>query len=94
MQTIENQKDTGITITLDEKHFVNCHFTNCKLIYSGGDYAWTDTKFESCQVTLAGAAQRTANLLGNFGMMKPPDVPPDVPFDPTKRNPKPPSGVN
>jgi len=91
MQVIENKTDTGITVTVDDKHFVNCHFTNCKLLYSGGDYAWTDTKFENCQVTLTGAAQRTANLLGSLGVIQ---KPPDEPFNPTKRNPKPTSGVN
>jgi hypothetical protein len=69
MQTIENEIASGLTVTLDEKHFINCHFTNCRLVYTGGDYAWTDTTFEGCQVALAGAAQRTANLLGTFGAL-------------------------
>ena len=70
MQVIENKQDSGITVAIDDKHFVNCRFKNCKLIYSGGDYAWTETTFENCEVTLAGAAQRTLNLLGSFGMVK------------------------
>jgi hypothetical protein len=75
MQTIENQVSSGKTITLDEKHFINCRFTDCKLVYSGGDYGWTDTTFENCQVTLAGAAQRTATLLGSFGALGPGGAP-------------------
>jgi hypothetical protein len=43
MQIIENEVVSDKTITIDEKHFVNCKYKNCVVIYSGGDYAWTDT---------------------------------------------------
>ena len=69
MQTVENQTATGATITLDDKHYVNCQFTNCRLIYSGGDYVLTETKLENCQFTLAGAAQRTVGLLAMMGAL-------------------------
>ena len=72
MEMIENQLVNNKTITLDEKHFVNCVYTNCTVLYSGGDWAWTNTRFENCQFTFSGAAQRTANLLGNIGVIKPP----------------------
>ncbi len=71
MEVIENKSETGVTITIDEKHFVNCRYENCTVIYNGGDYAWTNTTFKNCQITLAGAAQRTATLLGNFGLIPP-----------------------
>ena len=71
MKTIENEVNTGATITLDDKHFINCRFTNCKLIYSGGDWSMTETKVENCQVTLAGAAQKTANFLAFLNAMNP-----------------------
>jgi len=74
MQTIENQNDTGVTMTLDDKNFINCRFKNCTLLYSGGDYAWTNTTFENCPINLAGSAQRTLNLLANFGLLKPGQV--------------------
>jgi len=71
VQTIENKDDSGVIVTLDDKHFVNCRFKNCTLTYSGGDYAWTNTTFENCPITFSGSAQRTFNLLGTFGIVKP-----------------------
>ena len=71
MQAVENQTTSGVTISLDDKPFINCRFTNCTLIYSGGDYAWTNTNFDNCPLQLSGAAQRTATLLGNFGALNP-----------------------
>lgn len=77
MEIIENKTDTGIVVSLDDKHFVNCIYKNCTVIYGGGEYALTNTKFENCQISLQGAAQRTAGLLQNFGALKP--MPPQVP---------------
>jgi len=71
MQIVQDEVVSGKTVTIDEKHFVNCRYKNCTVIYSGGDYGWTNTTFENCQMTLAGAAQRTAALLGNFGLIPP-----------------------
>lgn len=71
MEIIDNKNESGITVSLDDKHFVNCTYTSCTLIYSGGEYAWVDTKFVNCKITLAGAAQRTAALLGNMGVIPP-----------------------
>jgi hypothetical protein len=71
MQTVENQTLAGATITLDDKHYVNCQLTSCRLVYSGGDFVLTETKIENCQVMLAGAAQRTAGLLAVMGALKP-----------------------
>lgn len=71
MELIENQEVSGKTIAIDEKHFVNCKYKNCTLIYSGGDFSWVNTTFEACQISLAGSAQRTANFLGSFGIIPP-----------------------
>jgi hypothetical protein len=76
MQLIENETVVGKTITIDEKHLINCMYKNCVVIYSGGDYALTNTTFDNCQITLSGAAQRTANLLGNFGVIPPTGIAP------------------
>jgi len=72
MQVVENEVVLGKTITVDEKHFVNCRYKNCTIIYSGGDFGWTNTTFEGCALTLAGSAQKTVNLLTLFGVIKPP----------------------
>jgi hypothetical protein len=71
MQTIENQQEVGSVIHLDGKMFINCAYTNCKIVYSGGDYGWERTTFTNCEVSLAGAARRTMDLLTHFGIFKP-----------------------
>jgi hypothetical protein len=82
--TIENATSAGETITLDEKHFVNCHLKNCTLFYSGGDFLLTNTTLENCPVNLSGPAQRTVALLLTMGVLKPGAVPgiPSVPGNP------------
>jgi hypothetical protein len=72
MQLIEDKTTSGETVALDGKHFVNCRYKNCKLLYDGGDCTWTDTTFEQCQLVLSGSAQKTAAFLGSFGILKPP----------------------
>lgn len=71
MQLIENEVLSGKTFTIDEKHFVNCRYTDCTVVYSSGDYAWNDTTFQNCKLNLAGSAQRTVTLLGTFGVLPP-----------------------
>jgi hypothetical protein len=68
MQIIENKHDIRITIAVDDKHFVNCHFTDCTLIYAGGDFGWTDTRFDRCNLQFAGAAGKTLAFLQQFGI--------------------------
>jgi len=69
MQVVENQVVSGKTITIDEKSFVNCRYQDCTLLYGGGDYAWAQTTFENCRLTLTGPAQRTVSLLGSVGVL-------------------------
>ena len=71
MQIVEKEVASGQNINLDDKHFMNCRFKECKLTYSGGDFMSTETAFENCQILLAGAAQRTAVLLTGFGVIAP-----------------------
>ena len=68
MQVVENKNETGTTIVIDDKNFINCRFTKCTLHYSGGDFAWTDTHFENCPVKLSGAAERTSSLMYWLGI--------------------------
>ena len=73
MQVLENWTPKGITVYMDDKRFVKCVLTECKLIYGGGDVMWENTQFINCQITFDGAAQRTIAYLQNFGLMKKPD---------------------
>ena len=70
MTTVENVKQSGGVVHLDDKIFVNCNYTNCQIIFSGGDFAWRNTAFNNCQLTLEGPALRTANLLGHFQLIR------------------------
>jgi len=71
MQTVENEQKTGAVIHLDNKLFLNCSYTKCQIIFTGGDFAWRNTTFTDCQLTLEGPSLRTANLLGQFGLLRP-----------------------
>src|SRR5690242_10516470 len=86
MELVKNQIVSGETIVLDEKYFVGCEYSECKLIYSGGEVQWTESKFDRCQVVLSGPAQRTANLLASLGAIPPSgsNLPPGVIPSPKK----------
>lgn len=71
MQTVENQSKTSEIVHVDGKMFINCVFTRCQMIYSGGDFAWANTVFNECQVTLEGPAKRTAEFLSHFNLFRP-----------------------
>ena len=76
MEVIENKDSNRETIVLDDKFFVNCHFTNCNLMYSGGEMLSKDSRFDNCPLQFSGAASRTVNLLTTFGVLKPGMPPP------------------
>src|SRR5689334_4975285 len=63
MQVLENWKPKGVTVYMDDKRFLNCVLTECKLVYGGGDVTWENTQFVNCQLTFDGAAQRTVAYL-------------------------------
>jgi hypothetical protein len=78
MEMVQNETFNRKTIVMDDKHFISCTAVECKLIYSGGESEATDSKFERCQVQLAGAAQRTAVLLTSIGVLPPPPGNPNL----------------
>ena len=73
MQIIEKEVVDGKTLVLDDKHLVGCKYTNCNILYSGADFALTDSSLVNCQITLSGAAQKTAAFLAMFGFGPPKD---------------------
>jgi hypothetical protein len=73
MQVVENWQPKAVTVYMDDKRFLNCVLTECKLIYGGGDVTWENTQFVNCQLVFDGAAQRTVAYLQNFGLMRPPE---------------------
>jgi hypothetical protein len=64
-QTIEND-----TVDIDDTYLVNCKLKNCELFYSGKEFAWKNTQFDSCPVRLLGAARNTQSLLRSLGLLK------------------------
>jgi hypothetical protein len=69
MQVTANQNITGSVVQMDGHHFENCSVTNCVLVYSGGDFSWTNCQFANCQIRLIGSAQRAIQFLQFFGML-------------------------
>lgn len=67
MKYVHDRKESGTVVILDDHHFVNCEFTDCQVLYAGGDFAWANTRFVNCNIGLNGPAARTQNLLGFFG---------------------------
>lgn len=82
MQMIENKELNSETIVLDEKHFVNCLIKESTLIYSGGDFGSTNTKFDRCRIQFSGSAGKTLAMLTMFGFKLPPGLvqPPSGPL--------------
>lgn len=66
---------SGIVITservrLDEKHFVDCTFESCELIYSGGPVVFERTGFTGCHYKLLECAGRAFELLKMLGLIQ------------------------
>ncbi len=55
---------------IDGKHFHNCRYTKCTLIYEGGEWAATNTAFDQCQITFSGPAARTLALMAQIGIIR------------------------
>jgi len=80
MQIIENQAFTDQVVSIDDKSFINCTFTRCTLLYSGGEINWYDTHWINCTFSFSGPAARTADLLRLFGQS--PATPTSIEFGP------------
>lgn len=59
MTPIEDQAFENQTLIMDGKLFLRCRFENCSLIYTGGEFGWTDCHFGVNVFHLKGAAQKT-----------------------------------
>ncbi len=70
MQTIQDQNAEGIAIAMDDKFFLRCHYTNCVLIFGGGECEWLESSFTNCRIATIGPAKRFIKLLQSFGFAK------------------------
>lgn len=67
MKIVTGLNEKGTTVIVDETSMIDCKFEGCTLIYCGGDFAWINSSFVNCTLSLQGAAARTQNLLHGFG---------------------------
>ena len=79
MELIDSEVLEGKAVVLDGKHFHNCRYTKCTLIYEGGEWAQTNTTFDQCNLSFSGAAARTMNVMAQFGMLRAIPIPPQTP---------------
>jgi hypothetical protein len=71
MQIIRDKEESGTMLILDDTNFVNCRFKNCTIMYHGGDFAFTNSIFDNCEIVLQGPAARTHLFMQTFGWKKP-----------------------
>jgi hypothetical protein len=68
------------TVPTDKKHFRDCGFRNCTLLYSGDPVIFESCRFHECRFEFSGAAGRTVQFLDCFGLL--PGQTPDHSADP------------
>lgn len=56
-------------VTADGKHFCECTFRNCTLLYGGSPVAFESCQFHDCRFEFSGAAGRTVQFLECFGLL-------------------------
>lgn len=66
MKTIKNTYYKKDRVTVDDTWYEGCTFDNCILVYSGGAFGHSNTKFNDCKVQLIGAATNTVQFLQTF----------------------------
>jgi len=70
MDAIENKTfGPGTIVFMDNKHFIRCRFSNCMIIYGGGEWGWTECNFESAQISFTGTAQRVISFAQSLGVI-------------------------
>ena len=69
MKLIANEEIKAQVVQIDNHHFENCTIVQSVLVFSGGDFSWTNCRFANCQIRFTGAAQRTIQFLRHFGMV-------------------------
>jgi hypothetical protein len=70
MELVKDQVVTGATIFVDGKYFLHCVYTDCMLIYCGGDVAWSNTVFNACRCEFHGLALRATEFLQMIGLLE------------------------
>ncbi len=61
----------GKIIHVDGHFFENCQFTDCMLVYGGGEYGFKSTKFPGCKFDFTGPAHGTMMYAKIMGLLLP-----------------------
>jgi len=70
MDQVIEKTFSGGNENLDGKNYQRCTFTNCTLIYAGGQLPVMETcRFDGCRWQFDGAANRTLEFLGGLCRM-------------------------
>ena len=69
MEIIEGENFVDECVILDDKHFVDCTFTNCMLEYHGNDVMFENVQMNRCRHVFFGRARQTLHYLQGVGLM-------------------------
>jgi hypothetical protein len=70
LQLMVSKRDfEGEVVSTDAKHFRDCGFRNCTLLYGGAPVTFESCRFHDCRFSFSGAAGRTVQFLDCFGIM-------------------------
>jgi len=70
MEIIENKRQNGGRVLIDNHHFIDCVFTDCDLFYGGDLFIVEGTFYGGDLFHLLNGAHRTAGFLRMFGLVK------------------------
>src|ERR1700760_2167640 len=70
LQLMVSKRDfEGEMVSADAKHFRDCGFNNCTLLYSGAPVTFESCRFHDCKFRFSGAAGRTVQFLDCFSVL-------------------------
>jgi hypothetical protein len=70
LQVIVSKRDfESELVSMDAKHFRDCGFQNCTLVYSGSPVTFESCRFHDCKFRFFGAAGRTVQFLDCFSIL-------------------------
>lgn len=71
METIVGKSFKNQTVVMDDKNYVQCTFTQCEIVYTGGDFSWVNAQFQDCKITITGNAGKTLAFMQQVGILQP-----------------------
>jgi len=69
LQIISKHDFNYESVSVDGKHFCDCTFRNCTLLYSGSLVTFESCQFHGCRFQFSGAAGRTFQFLDCFDLL-------------------------